>query len=228
MTNRAGSFGFRIRVAGGVLALLLASYVGASAQEPLGQGLGGRLDPETAATVQGLIDSIASHGVPGEPLVAKALEGQSKGATGERIVVAVRSLGVDLAAARTALGGSATSAELVAGAGAIRAGASADVLSRIKAIHGTRSTLLPLATLTDLIARGIPVDRAVGTVLALAERGASEADYRAQGGAAGSRPEGAGPPAGAGSPPPAVSRPVPVISTPGAPPPAEPFNPRPR
>lgn len=204
----------------------------AYAQVASPDALGERLDPETAAAVRSIIESAAPLGVPGEPLVAKALEGHSKGATGQRILVAVHSLVADLTVARGALGGSATSAELVAGAGALRSGASEDVLRRIKAVRGARSALLPLATLTDLVARGVPVDRAAGTVLALAERGASEADYRAQGSPAGSQPGGAGPPGGvtpgAGMGPPSAGVPHPVpVPTPGTPPPGAPSNVRP-
>jgi hypothetical protein len=199
--------------------LALAALPGpATAQVATIQDLGGRLDPQTALAVQTLIDSAVSRGVPGEPLVAKALEGQSKGAMGERILGAVRHLAADLTAARTALGTAATNSELVAGAGALRAGASTGVLTQLKTVRGTHSVLLPLATLTDLISRGVPVAQAEKRVLALAERGASEADYRAQASATAAPGDGAGAPAGVAAPAPTIQRPpIPTVTGPGNP-----------
>ena len=201
------------------LTILLAPSRVALAQMATVEDLNGRLDPRTAAAVRSLIDSAIVEGMPSEPLVAKALEGESKGAPGERIVVAVRNLAGGLAVARAALGAGSTSAELVAGAGALRSGASTGVLSRLREIQGKQSVLLPLATLSDLIARGIPVERAAATVLALAERGANEADYRSEMSLKGGRGRAVGKPMGAGGAGPAV----PIARPPRAgPPPAPP------
>ena len=164
------------------LAVCLMPAAAASAQMPPVTELNTRLDPETAAAVEQLIESAASQDIPSEPLVSKALEGQSKGAPRERILLAVRTLATDLGSARHALGPATATSEIVAAAVALRAGVSPEVLSRLKRARGNRSLLLPLATLTDLVARGVPIDAAVGTVLDLAERGANDADYRAEAG----------------------------------------------
>jgi hypothetical protein len=206
-----------VRVAFLALAVLAASPAVAYAQAAATDALSARLDAQTATAVQTLIESAVSQGVPGEPLVAKALEGQSKGAAGDRIILAVRNLAADLAAARSALGITAANSEIVAGAGALRSGVSPGVLSRLKAARGNQSVLLPLAMLTDLVSRGIPLGDAVKTVLALADRGASEGDYRAQ--MAASSGEGIGAPSSS-APAPPVSRPLPGITAPGSPPPA--------
>jgi hypothetical protein len=216
MTTRPIPLLSLIRLALLTVGLHLASATAAFAQVRSDDGLSGRLDPKTAAAVRTVIETATAQGVPGEPLAAKALEGQSKGATGERIVLAVRNLAIDLTAARTALGATASSAEIVAGAGALRAGASGEVLSQLKAARGTRSAILPLATLTDLVARGVPVADAVQTVLGLASRKASEADYRTKGMTAGA-------PAGT-APAPVIPRIV-VPPAPGAQPPVEPPSP---
>jgi hypothetical protein len=177
----------------------LAAQSGAQAR------LTGRLDAGTAAAIARVIDSAATAGVPPDPLIAKALEGASKHATGDRIVLAVRGLAADLASSRRALGGSASEADVVAGASALRAGASADALTRIRAARGNAPLLVPLATLADLVAQGIPVDRAVTTVLGLARAGAPDADYRsaarwATRGAASAPGARGGPPAAPGPP----------------------------
>lgn len=196
-----------------VLAVVAASAVGAgTAFAQAGDAtpaarLAGRLAPATATAVLAVIDTAVAAGLPAGPMVQKALEGASKRAAAERIVVAVRSLAADLGAARAALGSDATEPELVAGVGALRAGAAAGVLRQVKAARGAESALLPLAVLTDLVAQGTPVDRAVEVVTALAERRASDAQYRSL--PARQRPVAPGPPVHARpATPPAKGRPA--------------------
>ena len=78
-----------------------------------------RLDAPTAARVQQVVDSARQARLPSEPLVQKALEGGTLGASGERIVAAVEALHGQLGRARDALGGNASDAELTAAAGEI-------------------------------------------------------------------------------------------------------------
>ena len=85
-----------------------------------------RLDPATASQVQQVVDSARRGGLPGEPLVQKALEGGTLGASDDRIVAAVQTLHGQLRRAREALGGQASDAELTAAAGALRAGLRAE------------------------------------------------------------------------------------------------------
>src|SRR5688500_10719130 len=101
------------------LALLLAVPGAAAAQ---GARRTERRDTITAARAQRVVDSARSAGLPAEPLVQKALEGGTLGASGERIVAAVEALHGQLGRARDALGGKASDAELTAAAGALRAG----------------------------------------------------------------------------------------------------------
>jgi len=136
------------------------------------------LDPSTLSTLTAIIDSARVAGLPSEPLIDKALEGASKRASPERIVLAVRNFAGDLGAARRALGAEASEQELVAGVGALRAGAAESALRRLKAARGAQSALLPLAVLSDLVAQGTPVDRAAEAVIGLAERGGTEAQFR--------------------------------------------------
>jgi hypothetical protein len=133
-----------------------------------------RLPPESRAPVAMFVDSARAAGLPVEPLVERALEGATKHAGGESIVTAVRRLAVDLAHARDALGPHASPAELAAGATALRAGASPDVLTELRRTRRTPLTI-PLAVLTDLMSSGVPVDSAAAAVLALAA-GTRDAD----------------------------------------------------
>ncbi len=142
-------------------ALLLATQV--AVQDPRLE----RLDPDTRASVLALVDSARSAGLPVEPLVQRSLEGVMKGAEGARIVIAVRRLAGDLQSARGALGVAASPPELEAGAAALRAGAPPSVLARLRVARRPPLTMA-LAVLADLVASGVPVDRAAAAVLTLA------------------------------------------------------------
>lgn len=150
------------------IAALAALSRPARAQDPR---LDARLAPETRAAVVAVMDSAGAEGLPTEPLVLKALEGASKGAAGPRIVAAVRTLRRDLRDARDALGQSSAPAELVAGVGAIRAGATRAEIARLRTSRPGEPLTVPLAVLADLIARGVPADTASSIIRELARRG---------------------------------------------------------
>lgn len=167
----------------GLVALAAGAPARASAQAGVDRGdlarqLEGRVPEGVRAGLTGLVDSLAATGIPAAALASKVLEGVGKGADSARIAAAVRRLGGDLAAARGALGTRASDAEVAAGADALRAGVAPDVLAQLKQARGQSSALIPLATLTDLVSRGVPVDRASSTVLALARARAADISYR--------------------------------------------------
>jgi len=145
----------------------------AAAQDPR---LTGRLDAGTRAAVEAALDSARAQGLPADPLVTKALEGASKGATGARIVSAVRRLAGELASARTMLGYASTTEELVAGAAALRAGAGPSALQRVRAVRPGAPVAVHLAVLADLLADGVPPDTAAAAVIALARATVRDAD----------------------------------------------------
>ncbi len=138
--------------------------------------LAGRLDHRTLSAVTAIVDSAKGAGVPVNPLVNKALEGESKGADGARIIAAVRALAGELARARAALGGATTEPELVAGAAALRAGAEPAFLALLRSTYPRESLVVPLAVTADLVARGVPADTATQTVLALMHEGVQDPD----------------------------------------------------
>jgi hypothetical protein len=171
-----------------------------------------RLDPRTREEVARVIDSLAHAGVPVEPLVDKALEGQTKGAPGPRIVAAVRAWGVDLAATRGALGPSAEAPEVVAGASALRAGVTLAALHDLALARGDQDLLVPLAVITELTAAGVPPMDAADAVIQVARSGGSDADFRAiqqSGGRGHGRPATAGQGPGSGHRDPRPPRTVP-------------------
>ncbi len=138
-----------------------------------------RLDPSLRAALAPILDTSRARGLPTDPLVDKALEGVSKHADQQRIVMVVRALATQLASARTALGSTASTPELVAGASALKAGVQpAELANLAGAIRGERgrSLVVPLAVLSELVARGVPADTAASTVLVLAQRGAADGE----------------------------------------------------
>ncbi len=139
--------------------------------------LDGRLDPATRSAVGALVDSARAQGLPVRPLQLKAMEGASKHAPPERIVLAVRTLWHGLAQAREALGAASGEDELVAGAAALRAGVTPGVLRSLR--QSRSSVAVPLAVLTDLVARGVSVDFSSRSVETLAERHATDAQFLA-------------------------------------------------
>jgi hypothetical protein len=142
-------------------ALLIVAQV--AAQDPRLE----RLDPETRSLVVAVVDSARAAGLPTEPLVQRALEGTTKGAPGTRIIAAVRRLTVDLGVARTALGARASAPELEAAVAALRAGATPQLLTRLRDVRRPPLTMA-LSVLADLVASGVPADSASAAVLALA------------------------------------------------------------
>lgn len=160
------------RVAGVTLLLVLGSAT-ARAQEPR---LAGRLPESARQRIESVIDSARALGLPTEPLIDRALEGSAKGASPDLIANAVVRLRDELVVVRTALGESASTAELTAGASALRAGARANDLARLRSLRSGRPVTIAAAVLADLVAAGVPADTALGAVLAIA-RDAEDADY---------------------------------------------------
>lgn len=137
--------------------------------------LDARLDERTRSALLPVIDSARVAGLPIEPLVQKALEGASKRAPGDRIVHAVRRLAGQLGTAQLALGRGAAEPELVAGASALQAGVTPDVLATLRAERRDAVLTVPLGVMAELIARGVPADTAALAVTALAEAGVNDA-----------------------------------------------------
>ena len=160
-----------------VLALaLLASHLRAQDAR-----LAARLDPATRTAVTAIVDSARAVGLPTEPLIDKALEGATKRASGDRITVAVRVLAAQLRAARATLGASSTEAEIIAGAEVLDAGIGPAVLSRIRQSRQRRPVTVALATLSDLVAVGVPADTASAALLSLVRAGTKDSELIAFG-----------------------------------------------
>jgi hypothetical protein len=159
-----------------VLFAFIAWFAWPSLASAEAEELDRRLDPATKDAVTALITDAEKEGLPTRPLVAKALEGVSKGADGERIVKAVRAYTEALRRARSAVGKESSEAEIVAAAGAVQAGVPTDTLTRLRSARPSGSLVVPLVVLSDMVARHVPVDVASVAVLAPTRAGAKDAD----------------------------------------------------
>lgn len=146
----------------------------AAAQDPR---LAARLDSVTLPQVEAVLTMAQRRGLPVEPLVQKALEGASKGAPGPRIVTAVEVMLADLSRAQQGIGRSASADELVAGAAALRAGATLEMVDQLRRADPDGGLAVPLAVFADLVAGGMTIDAAWQSVEDLAQRGGDEEEF---------------------------------------------------
>lgn len=131
-------------------------------------------DARTRDAVQREISRAASRGLPVRALVAKAQEGVTKQAAGERIRAAVSSLARRLEQARDLLSPTPSDAEMIAGADALAVGVPASMLRQIRAAYPAGSSVaMPLDVLTELVARGVPASNALNQLTQLMRRGAT-------------------------------------------------------
>jgi hypothetical protein len=154
--------------------LSLPPSADAAAQDPR---LTARLDSVTLPQVEAVLTVAQRRGLPLEPLVQKALEGASKGAPGPRIVSAVDAMLADLTRAQEGLGRRANADELVAGAAALRAGATLEMVDQLRRSGPDGGVAVPLAVFADLVAGGMTVDAAWHSVEDLAQRGGDEKEF---------------------------------------------------
>jgi hypothetical protein len=141
--------------------------------------LAARLDKPTFEAVNAIIDSARVAKLPTAPLVDKALEGAAKGSESSKIIVAVHQLSGRLGSAKRVLGPSATSDEIKAAAGAIDVGVSPRDLERVRGASGKRAVTMPLAVLTDLIGREVPIPTATDLVVQMTRSGVKDSDLAA-------------------------------------------------
>lgn len=173
-----------LRARGWVVVRLVGAFIslhatGATAQTALARGdstLLMHLGPAIRSAVAPTLDTARRAGLPVGPLIDKALEGQAKGAPADRIAIALRGLAARMGVARDALGSTATPMDLAAGASALRAGASPAVLTALRGARPQQPLAVPLGVIAELVARGVSPDTASSTVLALARKGATDAN----------------------------------------------------
>jgi len=127
--------------------------------------LDARLDAASAQAVEEFLAEARVDSLPTEPLVQRALEGATKGASGPRIVAAVEALLQRLRVSRELIGTSSSGPELVAAAGALQAGVDTATIAGIRESAEDQDLTVRLVVLTDLIGRGVPGKEASSVIL---------------------------------------------------------------
>jgi hypothetical protein len=161
--------------------------------EPVSQ-LTANFDAANARTIQQLVDSLASVGVPSQILVDKAVEGARRGAPPDRVLSVLRSYAGHLKTAQAVLGSGKRNDVYQAAANALLAGVSVRVLHDLQSLRPASMLVLPLVVVTDLTLRGVPEDSAAAYVIRLLVADARDSDLTelqqsvAQGIIAGTRP----------------------------------------
>jgi hypothetical protein len=156
--------------------LALSSFVVPALLAAQDVRLASRLDAATSAAVSAVVDSARAAKLPTAPLVNKALEGAAKGSDGAKIVIAVRLLAERMGSSRQVLGSRSTPDEISSAAVALDAGLSAHDLAILRSAAGKRALTLPLALITDLVERGVPVATASNLVGSLIKSGVPDPD----------------------------------------------------
>jgi hypothetical protein len=149
------------------LALLATTL---DAQQTIAERLTGRASPQIAALVQELGSAAASRGLPVDPLIQKAIEGNAKAVPAERVANAIRmvlaQLDTSAAALRTAgVESHIDTMEIAAGGFAINAGLGGrDIAELARTGRPASEVIVGLRVAGTLAAMGVPPDETVKLV----------------------------------------------------------------
>ncbi|MEJ2215257.1 MAG: hypothetical protein P8099_01455 [Gemmatimonadota bacterium] len=152
-------------------AALLVGLLAGSAAGQTADRLETEFSGATLAALQAELRAAESAGLPSRPLVLKALEGRSKGASDARIVDAVAGLRLRLERAAAALG-TRDEDVLLAAAAALYVGVDDSMLQKLTASTRTDALGMAFVVVGDLVRRGVPVREASQAVTSLASAGA--------------------------------------------------------
>jgi hypothetical protein len=153
-----------------VLGMLIAAARGLAAQDaPLIPG-----DRDASEQLMKIVEATRQSGLPVDPILAKVSYGVTIAhAPSARIVAAARAIASRLPVARDALAPDATPLDIVAGEGALSNGATRESLRAIRTAGGNQPLSVTLGVLAQLVASGVPPQRASQTVVGFMRRGAS-------------------------------------------------------
>jgi hypothetical protein len=139
------------------------------------------IDPGTVPQLKAELDRAAKLGLNVTPLYAVARNGSLRAASTRAIRDAMRRVTDRLVTARDALNPVHGDAELAAGADAIQFGVPGQTLRELRAVRRTRSLVVPIGVLQELVVRGVPVKKAAATVVAFLRADATDVAIAAVG-----------------------------------------------
>ena len=159
------------------LLLLLPCGALAAQSAPLRDDL--RLQTVRAEGLERVLRAAERDRLPLDPLLLKALEGVTKGASPARVVDVVAGMAGRMRLVRGELGAEATDETLVTGAAALQAGARPVQLRELARPGSPGETAAAFDALAYLLERGIPTIDSLEMLRALAEGGGRATDYLA-------------------------------------------------
>jgi hypothetical protein len=137
------------------------------------------LDSATLATIRPIVERARAANLPIEFLYAKAREGEVQRAPLARIESAVRLLAERMQTAHEALAPNPTAQEVRAASDALKQGVPRETLREMRKAGKDASLAVPLGVLTQLVLRGVPVERASIQIVDLLQRGATTQHFTA-------------------------------------------------
>ncbi len=155
------------------VAFVLATALPLAAQDP---DPFARLEPNVRFSIELLMDSAASSGLPAQALRSMALQGIAKKADGKDILRAVHKEFILLRVAHATLG-SVDAGELSAAAAVLQAGAKQNQLAAFKGRQKGRNDLEAFTVWADLITRGVPSEDASSAITKLWQDGADDETF---------------------------------------------------
>jgi hypothetical protein len=130
-------------------------------------------DRETIAQLTQIVATTSGRGLPIDPVIGEARLGAMARVPGARIVTAARDVAARLEVARDALAPEPSSADIAAGAEALKYQIPAQTLRRIREARGPRPVAVHLGLLIQLVSNRVSVGSAEKTVLELIKRNAT-------------------------------------------------------
>lgn len=143
----------------------------AVAQAPSG------LDSATLAAIAPIVERARAANLPLNLLYTRARQGQVQRLPTAKIEAAVRKFAERLEMAHSALAPNPTAQELTGAVDALQSGVPRETLVEMRRAAKDGSLAVPLAVLTQLVARGVPVEQASVKVVDLLQRGAGAVHF---------------------------------------------------
>ena len=153
------------------VAATLSAQVAAAQTRPVG------LDSATAAAIAPIVQRVQAANLPVDLLYDKAREGQVQRVPTARIEAAVKAVAARIGVASEALAPNATEEELRAATVALREGVPAETLRHMRQEGKKASLAVAIGVLTQLIVRGVPIEKASVQIVDLVRRGAQSQHF---------------------------------------------------
>lgn len=170
---------FRLLAAAALLVAPGAARVSAQAPDRTARARAD-LPRAAAARFDQIVADARAQGLPTDPLVDKALEGEAKHVPPDRIIAVLTQLSQNLGRARAliAQGGAPSGDDVAAAADALRRGVPERAVRELRARQANRPVAMAVVTLADLVQQGVPVEQALNLLQAWSDRHGSNAELR--------------------------------------------------